>query len=761
MPDPQPPTHPPSQGLASKLMRGAVAAFNRHIIPVVAAVFLLALIGMFWHLHALSGAFIRSNAIKDASHFTKALSEVRTLYTKRVVGAAEQHGMTITHDYESRPGAIPLPATFSMELAERIGQASPGTKVRLYSDYPFPWREDGGPHDRFENDALTELRNNPEQPFWRFEDIDGRPSLRYSVADRMRASCIDCHNTHPDSPKTDWQVGDVRGVIEVAYPLDDAIAQTRADLRDTFLFTLAVSVAGIVVLGLATRRNRKAGEAVQQANARLAGSNKQLEHQTHDLRAQQEQIEQAYESLDQKNEQLAAANTSAETANLMLQEHSNDLERARIAAMNMMQDMSAAREQAEAANMSKSNFLANMSHEIRTPMTAILGYADLLHDDTVSPDDHRNYIHTIKRNGEHLLAIINDILDLSKIEAGKMTIESISCSPAQVVTDVAGLMRARIEAKGLTYQTQYDGKIPRMIRTDPTRLRQVLVNLMGNAVKFTERGSIRLRVAMDTQNTAEPPRLRFDVIDTGLGISKEQQEKLFRPFTQADTSTTRKFGGTGLGLTISKCLTELLGGELAVHSATGEGSTFSFTIATGDLAGTDMHDGGESTQPLDRTVIMSNTPQKSLDETRILLAEDGPDNQRLISFHLKKAGAAVTVAENGLRAYELASRAAEQGTPFDVIFMDMQMPELDGYSATRKLRNEGYTGPIIALTAHAMASDRAKCIDAGCDEYTTKPINSKVLVGLAVRFAFGDQPHQPDPQDLSANGATQAPPEND
>ncbi len=392
-----------------------------------------------------------------------------------------------------------------------------------------------------------------------------------------------------------------------------------------------------------------------------------------------------------------------------------------------------AKARADAANASKSEFLANMSHEIRTPMTAILGYADLLLEPDQPPRERIECVQTIRRNGQHLLTVINDILDISKIEAGCMVVERIECSPARIVMDVASLMRQRAIDKNLTFDVEYVGPIPQTIRSDPTRLRQILMNLVSNAVKFTDSGGVRLVVKLADPPEAPNPRLRFEVIDTGVGLTPEQQARLFQPFTQADTSTTRRFGGTGLGLAISQRLAKMLGGEITVESAPGTGSSFFLTIETGPLDGVEMVENPRELQVVKPAPSAAGEPARRLNG-RILLAEDGPDNQRLIAFYFRKAGAEVSIAENGQVACDKALEAAAAGNPFDLIFMDMQMPVLDGYAATTRLRTEGYRGPIIALTAHAMAGDREKCLTAGCDDFVTKPINRDRLLEIAARY---------------------------
>ena len=397
-----------------------------------------------------------------------------------------------------------------------------------------------------------------------------------------------------------------------------------------------------------------------------------------------------------------------------------------------------ARDAAEAATRTKSEFLANMSHEIRTPMTAILGYADLLADEWQGGLTQRQrieYLDTIKRNGEHLLAIINDILDISKIETGKMAVESIEMQPMQIVQDVVSLMLVKARDKGLYLQVIQESAVPATILSDPVRMRQVLMNLVGNAVKFTESGGVRILVRYENEpgSGGAAPMLCFAIVDTGIGITAEQQARLFSPFEQADASTTRRFGGTGLGLRISKKLAEMLGGDIAVTSEVGKGSTFTFSLRAPMPANAEMlHvENGTHVVTPDKA---ENDRRPMLRGVRILLAEDGDDNRMLIAHHLRAAGAMVTAVENGRLAVEaltLDGSVDGELAPawrFDLIITDMQMPEMDGYAATRLLRAKGYTGVIIALTAHAMAGDAEKCIAAGCNSYMSKPIDRGVLI---------------------------------
>lgn len=377
----------------------------------------------------------------------------------------------------------------------------------------------------------------------------------------------------------------------------------------------------------------------------------------------------------------------------------------------------------------KSEFLANMSHEIRTPLTAILGYAELL-DADIDAEERSNHIDVIRRNGEHLLMIINDVLDLSKFEAGMMAVEKVTVSPVGLVASIYPMMKARAENKGLDFELCFTGPVPASVTTDPVRLRQILVNLLSNAVKFTEVGTVGMRVGLEPGDGGSR-QLLIEVFDTGIGIEPEQQAMLFRAFQQADASTTRRFGGTGLGLHISQRLAGLLGGEISVRSRAGEGSTFTLIIP---LTETD-----ETIEPDEahRVVLAGPDDPTPVDErkqhpgllhgTRVLLAEDGPDNQRLISHFLRQAGGIVTVVENGKQA--VVSR------PHDLILMDIQMPVMDGYEATRMLRASGCNTPVIALTAHTMPEDRDRCLAAGCNDYLTKPVDREKLITTVNRWA--------------------------
>jgi CheY-like chemotaxis protein len=359
-----------------------------------------------------------------------------------------------------------------------------------------------------------------------------------------------------------------------------------------------------------------------------------------------------------------------------------------------------------------------MSHELRTPLVAILGYAELIRSSAPGTEE-RQRADVVYKNGSHLLSLLNEILDLSKIEADKMTVEPGEVSLRELFSDVDRLFHLRADEKGIGLTVRSEGPIPVVVRTDGTRLRQILLNLAANAIKFTPRGKVEIAARY------EPGvgRLVVDVVDTGIGLTDEQRARIFAPFVQADATTARRFGGTGLGLHLSRQLARLLGGDIAVVSRPGEGSRFTVSIdapALGD----------------ERFVVAPAAVERPLEAQtrpvlagmRVLLAEDNLDNQRLLAFQLEGAGARVDCAADGQRVLDLVEDRGRTGAGYDVILMDVQMPGLDGLEATRLLRQRGYAGAIVALTAHALAEEKERTLAAGCDECLTKPITREALV---------------------------------
>jgi two-component system, sensor histidine kinase len=379
--------------------------------------------------------------------------------------------------------------------------------------------------------------------------------------------------------------------------------------------------------------------------------------------------------------------------------------------------------EADKANTAKSEFLANMSHEIRTPMNAIIGFGEVLSEESMT-EEQKGYVKLILDSGKHLLGLINDILDFSKIEAGRIKAESVECNTSELLANVDSLMLPSAKQKNLELAIICTLEIPQIIVTDPIRLRQCLVNLVSNAIKFTEKGSVKLTVQPLVRE--QKHFIEFKVIDTGIGIPPEKLDAIFDAFTQGDGSTTRKYGGTGLGLTITRQVVNLMGGDVTVISEVGKGSTFTLTVPVNVVS--DVNQDARHSQELINE-SHENDDLNGRFSGRVLVVEDSLTNQMLIKLMLEKLGFVITIAEDGFQAID-----AMNGQVFDLIFMDMQMPNMNGYDATKKIRKLGIKTPIIAMTGSITHEDEKKCIESGCDEYVSKPINKSHLLKVISKY---------------------------
>ncbi|HLJ92282.1 MAG TPA: response regulator, partial [Gemmataceae bacterium] len=646
---------------------------------------------VWWHLTQLSSHLIQSDAAESVARYTHLLEEVRSLYTSEVAVSLAKNGIEVSHDYAQKKDhvAVPLPATFAILLGQRIGNSEPGTTVRLYSDYPFPWRRsEGGPRDRFERDALVYLQEHPQGQFITFEDIEGRPFVRYAVADRMRAACVECHNTHPDSPKTDWQEGDVRGVLEVNRPLDASITRTRSGLRGTFILNGSLVLAAMAGLGLVIGRLRADARKLQQHAHNL-------EEEVTERKRAEEEVRQSESCLRKTNQELALA-----------------------------------RDQALEANRAKSTFLANMSHELRTPLNAIIGYSEMLEEEaqdleaeTLVPD-----LQKVRSAGKHLLALINDVLDLSKIEAGKLDLFLETFELPTLIQEVATTIRPLIEKNHNTLVMDSPAELGSM-HADLTRVRQCLFNLLSNAAKFTENGQITLQASRETETGKE--WIRFSVRDSGIGMTPEQQAKLFQAFTQADASTTRKYGGTGLGLAISRRFCQMMGGDISVESALGKGSLFTIRLpALVTKPKPEPVAASEESQPSEAPV---QTPSPNGGDT-ILVIDDDPAVRDMLTRYLSREGFRVVTAAKGTDGLRLAKELHPKAITLDVV-----MPNMDGWAVLSALKADATLAniPVIMLT---IMDEKNLGFTLGAADYLTKPLNREQLRSILKKHQLSQGP---------------------
>ncbi len=891
---------------------------NVRIIITLVLIGILIVVAMIWHLSQLQTSMINSTALRAAALYTTALTEFRAVYTTDVVATAREHGLDVTHDYAGRDNAIPLPATLGIKLGEEIGKHGSGAHARLYSPYPFPWRtkEHETLEKGFEQEAWEYLSRHPEQVYSRFERGVSGAVLRYAVADIMQPECVACHNSYPGTPKSDWQVGDVRGVLSIALPLDDIVAQTERDLKSTSAAYFVLGYGIFMIVGVAIVKLRKHSELLQQrvdertsrletemaeryravsglaeaeaqnrllldsvgegiygvdVNGRttfinpaacdlLGYSEEELlgqpvhelihhshadgshypvenclmhaaltdgkvhhvddealwrkdggsfpveytstpmrkegkivgavvtfrditqrratEHALQDSKGQyqrlvdnmgdnfvvyshevggkltfvsdgiasvlgvarDEALGRSWEELAEwRPESLAMARYYREKMlegameftqfDMHFGREDGDVRAVRVAAhpardgtgaivaiegivedvtehVRQEQALRFAREEAERASHAKSEFLSSMSHELRTPMNAILGFAQILEYDEVLGEEQQDSVHEILTAGNHLLDLINDVLDLAKIESGKINLSLEPVCLSELWEECLTLIKPLAEREGIELgHAELSGYC---VRADRIRLKQALINLLSNAIKYNrEHGAVELQA-----EAVDDAVLRIVVADTGKGIAEEKLDKLFLPFDRLGAEGG-EVEGTGIGLTITRRLVEMMGGEIGVESQPGVGSRFWITLPL-EASALPAHQGGEEDGARRGNVDTSR-------QHKVLYIEDNPANLKLVSQLLAKRDHI-----NLLTAHEpeLGLECARVHRP-DLILLDINMPGMDGYQVLSVLQSVPNlkSVPVVAITANAMPRDIERGKAAGFTDYLVKPLD--------------------------------------
>ncbi|MCA9279143.1 MAG: response regulator [Phycisphaeraceae bacterium] len=623
----------------------------RHSVLLIVILSLLVAGITAWQMNSLSRSLITSNASEDAAFLSDAIRTMRTLYSREIVSRAQAAGMSATHDFVHVNNSVPLPATFSMMLGDELSKLTQSGSAKLYSPYPFPWRaETGGLQDNFARRAWASFQKTPDKPFFEIDTQSGTRVFRYAVADKLSESCVGCHNEHPDSPKRGWEAGDIRGVFEVSLPLERIEQEAAHSLRGAWIITGMLAAIGISLLTLFVRRLKNTTSSLEELNASL----------------EQRVQDRTTEALEHK-------------------------------------------ELAEEANRAKSRFISNMSHELRTPLNGVLGYAQILQRDPGISQSQRENISSIVSCGEHLLTLINDVLDISKIEAGKLELAPHPCDLNQLIHDVSDIVRPRAVAKHLAFVLDVAPNSPPAILADATKLRQILLNLLGNAIKFTSQGIVTLRVY--PSNT----HLRFDIIDTGVGIDSKAQDLIFEPFKQDEAGKHEE--GTGLGLAISRQIADRMGGSVSVTSEPGKGSTFTLEIPYEEVD----PDTAATVPLLGDTHRLAEDPKQSF---LVLVADDRDHNRHILVQLLEAAGFETIEAENGQEALEQM-----QSHDVSLVLMDVRMPVLDGIDAVRAIRKDSALQhiPVVAVTASVFPHFRERAFEEGFNDFLGKPFRATEL----------------------------------
>jgi PAS domain S-box-containing protein len=770
--------------MLSKILQ---AIKNPIIGPIIVSSIVVVFLSLFY-MPKLSTQNHKQEIVHEAGILVSHLKSFRSYYTNNIVKKIKANtDLNINFNHATDENTIPLPATTIHNMSEVLTKNS-DTNVNFYSDYPFPNRADRV-LDKFQKESIKALRENPDKIFAKEDTINGKKVYRVAVADKLVSpSCVNCHNTRPDTPKDDWKLNDVRGVFEVNMPLENSFVLSSLQIKYVLGFLL-LAVSGFLLhysilyfkrekdllnqSSLLEDEVKKRTIELQNSNQLLLEYKKAVDASAivskSDLKGNITYINDAFCEISgyQRDELLGKPHNiirhpdvdrffykdlwqtirSKEIFKGIIKNRAKDGSVYYVATTivpilndkgNIVEYLSLryditelvdAKEKAQAAEKAKSTFLANMSHEIRTPLNAIIGFSDILNDADLSSSD-KEYANIINRSAKSLLGIINDVLDLSKIESGKLTLEKNSVDIETFLFHIVELFSIQAKEKNINFIFDFDSNLPKIIITDITRLQQVISNLLSNAIKFTDEGGDVKFIVKLVEQVENSFKISFLVKDSGIGMTNEQIQNVFEPFTQADDGISRKYGGTGLGLAICSDIIKLMGSKIELNSQPNRGSEFSFTL--------NMQKGNKlEIQEVKTDKYELSTNKKDIN---VLVAEDNINNQTLIKILLEKLGASCDIVQNGYEAID-----TYKNNRYDIVLMDINMPELDGVSATKELQRlqkdeDLYQAPIIALTANSISGDRQKYIDSGLDDYLSKPIIFDELKNIFEKYIDGNTP---------------------
>ncbi|NRA21235.1 MAG: DUF3365 domain-containing protein [Oceanospirillaceae bacterium] len=632
--------------------------------------FILSSTAIFSYLNHMNNQVIIASAIESSKRHAAVISEFRSLYTSEVITPAMKAGIEVSHDYFLKDNAIPLPATLSLLLSEKMREHGLAISTNLYSLYPFPWRKkNGGLRDDFEKAAWQALSINPKEPYYRIKEIDGVLTIRYAIADTLKPLCVSCHNTHPQSPKTNWNVGDLRGVLEVSAPLTGA-----AQGANTFFIRMLFMFSALLIFAFA---------AFSFIFKNLQNNNLTLDTLNYKLKR----------SIKRHKEVEVQLQTANQLAHL-------EKDQAQIA-----------QQEAISANKAKSTFLENISHEIRTPMNAILGYTQILKEDKSLQEDNQHYLSIINASGNHLLNLINDILDSSMLESGAVKLQVKNFDLLEICRSTIAMFSLKATQKNilLTFCTDITAD-SLFVNGDQLRLRQVVINLVGNAIKFTSRGKVTLCL-----KALEDSVFNFQIIDTGIGIKAQFQEVIFDAFNQGGVST--KYGGTGLGLNIAKKCLKLMSSDIKLISAAGEGSVFSFEICL--------------PIPLKSKGVLGSTnspalnPSKKTDQSTktLLIIEQLAASQTSISDALSTADLILFHADNADNALAIISREA-----IDMVVTNLHPPTNETLTIIQTINHDFPNLPVIQANILLRETSAKNIESASLEHISAQSLNPTFVV---------------------------------